>query len=112
MLAEERPRAPFRVTIDALSTFGGGRPRALLARVVPTPELTKLQADQERLMRRVGLEPESRKYTPHVTLARNAAQAFPPEASPPIRWEAREFVLVWSRLSHPAQYEVLGRYGG
>ncbi len=70
MLAEERPRAPFRVTIDALSTFGGGRPRALLARVVPTPELTKLQADQERLMRRVGLEPESRKYTPHVTLAR------------------------------------------
>ncbi len=70
MLAEDRPRAPFRVTIDALSTFGGGRPRALLARIAPTPELTKLQADQERLMRRVGLEPESRKYTPHVTLAR------------------------------------------
>ena len=69
-LAEDRPRAPFRVTIDALSTFGGGRPRALLARVAPTPELTKLQADQERLMRRVGLEPETRKYTPHVTLAR------------------------------------------
>ncbi|NNM71039.1 RNA 2',3'-cyclic phosphodiesterase [Enterovirga aerilata] len=70
MLAEERPRAPIRITLDALSTFGGSRPRALLARVAPTPELTKLQADQERLMRRVGLEPESRKYTPHVTLAR------------------------------------------
>jgi 2'-5' RNA ligase len=70
MLAEERPRAPLRIIIDALSTFGGARPRALLARVVPTPELTKLQADQERLMRRVGLDPEPRKYTPHVTLAR------------------------------------------
>jgi 2'-5' RNA ligase len=71
MLAEEeKVRAPLRITIDALSTFGGGRPRALLARVVPTSELAKLQADQERLMRRVGLEPESRKYTPHVTLAR------------------------------------------
>jgi 2'-5' RNA ligase len=70
MLADERPRAPIRITIDALSTFGGGRPRALLARVAPTAELSKLQADQERLMRRVGLEPEVRKYTPHVTLAR------------------------------------------
>ena len=29
-----------------------------------------LQAEHERLMQRVGLEPEGRKYTPHVTLAR------------------------------------------
>jgi 2'-5' RNA ligase len=70
MLADERPRAPLTVTIDALSTFGGSRPRALLARVVPTPELTRLQAAQEGLVRRVGLEPETRKFTPHVTLAR------------------------------------------
>lgn len=70
MLAEERPRGALSVTIDALSAFGGARPRALIARVAPTPELTRLQAEQERLMRRVGLEPEARKYTPHVTLAR------------------------------------------
>jgi 2'-5' RNA ligase len=30
----------------------------------------ELQAEQERLMQRAGLEPEGRKYTPHVTLAR------------------------------------------
>jgi 2'-5' RNA ligase len=29
-----------------------------------------LQAEHERLLQRVGLEPEGRKYTPHVTLAR------------------------------------------
>jgi 2'-5' RNA ligase len=29
-----------------------------------------LQAEHERLMQRVGLEPEGRKFTPHVTLAR------------------------------------------
>lgn len=69
-LAEERPRAPLRLALDALDAFGGGRPRALIARVVPTPELARLQSDQERLMRRIGLEPETRKYTPHVTLAR------------------------------------------
>jgi 2'-5' RNA ligase len=30
----------------------------------------ELQAEHERLMQRVGLEPEGRKFTPHVTLAR------------------------------------------
>ena len=29
-----------------------------------------LHAEHERLMQRLGLEPEGRKYTPHVTLAR------------------------------------------
>ena len=36
----------------------------------PTRQLLELQAEHERLMQRVGLEPEGRKYTPHVTLAR------------------------------------------
>ena len=34
------------------------------------PPLLELQAEHERLMQRVGLEPEGRKFTPHVTLAR------------------------------------------
>ena len=29
-----------------------------------------VQAEHERLMQRIGLEPEGRKYMPHVTLAR------------------------------------------
>jgi len=32
--------------------------------------LIEAQAEQERMMQRIGLEPEGRKYTPHVTLAR------------------------------------------
>ena len=32
--------------------------------------LVELQAEHERLMQRLGLEPEGRKFTPHVTLAR------------------------------------------
>lgn len=69
-LAESRARPALTVTLDALTAFGGSKPRALVARVVPTPELTRLQAEQERLMQRVGLDPEPRKYMPHVTLAR------------------------------------------
>ena len=69
-LDEVRARVPVTVAFDALATFGGARPRALFARVVPTPELARLQAEHEKLLRRVGIEPESRKFTPHVTLAR------------------------------------------
>jgi 2'-5' RNA ligase len=63
-------RPPVAVRFDGLSWFGGDRPRALVARVRPDPPLIELQADQERRMRRVGLPPETRKFTPHVTLAR------------------------------------------
>ena len=41
-----------------------------MATLGPVPALIELQAEHERLMQRVGLEPEGRKYTPHVTLAR------------------------------------------
>lgn len=69
-LAQSSRQAPIRITLDGLGSFGGDRPRAIFARVAPDPDLTRLQARQEKLMRDAGLEPESRKYTPHVTLAR------------------------------------------
>ena len=63
-------RGPFELRFDALSSFGGRRPRAVIAALAQTQALMDLQAEHERLMQRVGLEPEGRKYTPHVTLAR------------------------------------------
>jgi RNA 2',3'-cyclic 3'-phosphodiesterase len=63
-------RTPFELRFDALSSFGGRRPRAVIATLAQTTALMELQAEHERLMQRVGLEPEGRKYTPHVTLAR------------------------------------------
>ncbi len=53
-----------------LTSFGGRKPRAVVAAVSPVPPLMELQAEHERLLQRLGLEPEGRKYTPHVTLAR------------------------------------------
>ena len=61
---------PFEVTLDALGSFGGDKPRALFARAQPGKALTDLQADLERQMRRLGLPAEARKFVPHVTLAR------------------------------------------
>jgi 2'-5' RNA ligase len=63
-------RAPFTLRITGLSSFGGRKPRALIATVEPDAPLMDLQAEHERLMRRLGLAAEGRKFTPHVTLAR------------------------------------------
>ena len=63
-------RLSFELRLDGLTSFGGRKPRALVAAASPVAPLMELQAEHERLLQRLGLEPEGRKYTPHVTLAR------------------------------------------
>jgi RNA 2',3'-cyclic 3'-phosphodiesterase len=63
-------RRSFEVRFGALQAFGGRKPRAIVVTVEPVPALIELQAEHERLMQRLGLEPDGRKFTPHVTLAR------------------------------------------
>lgn len=67
---DEIRRPPAVVRFEGLSWFGGDKPRALVARIHADPALVELQAEHERRFRRIGLEPETRKFTPHVTLAR------------------------------------------
>jgi len=63
-------RRPFELRLDGLTSFGGRKPRAVVATAAPVAPLMELRAEHERLLQRLGLEPEGRKYTPHVTLAR------------------------------------------
>lgn len=60
----------FRIRLSHLGAFGGDKPRALYAGIENNAALQQLQAAQERVLRRVGLEPEGRKFVPHVSLAR------------------------------------------
>lgn len=62
---------PFAITIKGVGAFGHP-PHALWAGVEDQPAgaLAQLYANVESAMVREGLEPEHRKYTPHVTLAR------------------------------------------
>lgn len=69
LLAGIRRRA-FTLNIDGLGAFGGGKPRQVWARVPAAPELMALQSENEQLVQRAGLPAETRKFTPHVTLAR------------------------------------------
>jgi 2'-5' RNA ligase len=63
-------RSSFELLFDRLDQFGGRKPRAVFAAASANPPLLELQAEHERLLQRLGLPPESRKFSPHVTLAR------------------------------------------
>ena len=99
-------RPAFDLRIDGLDSFGGNRPRAVVAAVSAVAELVELQAEHERIMQRVGLEPD-RKYKPHVTLARlrdtssrqvaDFLSIRQPFSSPP--FSVSRFVLYSSRAS-------------
>ncbi len=60
----------FRLTIKGVGQFGGKNPSALWAGVEANEALMHLERKIESALQRVGLPAESRKYTPHVTLAR------------------------------------------
>ncbi|MGH6835766.1 MAG: RNA 2',3'-cyclic phosphodiesterase [Methylocella sp.] len=116
---EQIRRPPFTVTIEELSSFGGAKPRALVARAKPATPLVEFQAQQERLMRRIGVAPELRKFAPHVTLARLRAATSAAVAEYlsargyffSRRFEAKRFVLFSSRaLSGGGPYVVEAAY--
>ncbi|HEY0283359.1 MAG TPA: RNA 2',3'-cyclic phosphodiesterase [Rhizomicrobium sp.] len=60
----------FSLELKGVGAFGGKRPHALWAGVVPSEPLLHLQRKIESALQRIGLEAEGRKYTPHVSLAR------------------------------------------
>ena len=100
-------RKPFEVALQGLSSFGGKKPREVVASVVPSRPLMELQAELERLMQRFGLDPEGRKFVPHVTLARLRDASNQDVADylslrgyfPTRRFMASRFVLFSSRAS-------------
>ena len=64
-------RAPaFELELSGVGEFGGNNSRALWAGVRANGALVHLQKKVETALQRIGLEPETRKFSPHVTLAR------------------------------------------
>jgi 2'-5' RNA ligase len=60
----------FAVQLAGTGVFGGNRPHALWVGVERDPDLLALRDKIEQALIRVGLEPEGRRFAPHVTLAR------------------------------------------
>ncbi|MEW7009664.1 MULTISPECIES: RNA 2',3'-cyclic phosphodiesterase [unclassified Lentilitoribacter] len=61
----------FDLGLSGVNAFGSKRKvRSLWAGTNNPPEIFDLQAAIERICARIGIAPDSRKFTPHVTLAR------------------------------------------
>ncbi|HYD23270.1 MAG TPA: RNA 2',3'-cyclic phosphodiesterase [Croceibacterium sp.] len=114
---------PFELRIDGVGAFErrhwhGSRAHALWARVPPAEPLEALRQKVERACEAAGLGRETRRFTPHVTLARLGRSSGPIggwlsafnrlSAGP---WRVADFVLYESHLGHEgAHYEAVGVY--
>lgn len=63
-------RRPFTLYLSGVGSFGSKKPHSIWAGVHPSAELMALQGEINRICQRLGLAPDPRKFTPHVTLAR------------------------------------------
>lgn len=63
-------RPAFSMALSGVAAFGTRKPHSIYAGVEASPELCELQAEIERICRRLDVPADQRKFVPHVTLAR------------------------------------------
>ncbi|RKF23222.1 RNA 2',3'-cyclic phosphodiesterase [Altericroceibacterium spongiae] len=109
----------FPVAIDGVGHFERKKkPHTLWAGLSPSPDLLVLQRKVERVCQLVGLEPETRRFTPHITLARlnSATGPIAPFLANHARLQSPPFmvdhiILYESHLSrNGSMYEAVMRY--
>ena len=108
--------APFTLTVDGVGHFDrrtrfGTSTRALWAKVPHTGLLSELRMKVERACEDAGLGRETRRFTPHITLARLNRSSGPIggwlssfgdlRAGP---WDVTEFVLYESHLGRTGSF--------
>jgi 2'-5' RNA ligase len=106
------PVAPLGLRLEPAQVWPNG---VAVLRPLAHAGLDALHAQVVAALEGVGLALAERRWRPHVTLARRAQGARPPEGGAGIDWLAMGFALVWSRLPPQvprARYELLDWWGG
>ena len=108
-ILEQLPARPMRLAFDHASHF----PKLALAWAAlaqPSPALLDVRAACMQALAGQGLAPrfEHDRFTPHVTLARQAPPPAQAQAFAPIAWQAGELVLVES-LKSSGDYHIVAR---
>jgi 2'-5' RNA ligase len=102
------PISPFRLQLGVAQLWHNGI--AVLSPLSAPQELLDLHAALSGALPGVGLQPEARAYRPHVTMARRAGGAVPPESGPAIDWAIDHYALVKSKNGDGSGYTVLREY--
>lgn len=111
---------PFELRLKGAGSFGKDEPHTLWLGLSESEPLRRLAADIERAVRRAGVKPETRKFTPHLTLAYlhgadvARVQAFESRyalfESPPWRVDRFGLYSSWLRKSQPSLYRQEAEY--
>lgn len=105
------PGEPFELRLDYLGGFPKARIQWLGCQQIP-PVLLKLVNTLQASLSACGYEPETRRYAPHVTLARKIKQPVFQVIETPICWQVEDFVLVESFSDKAGVgYRVLEKWG-
>ena len=102
------PFTPFALSLGVPKLWPHGI--AVLEPHEEPPELLELHANLSSALVALGLQPEARKYRPHVTLARRANGAAVPPESAPLIWQVGGYALVESKPGNGGGYTVLEEY--
>lgn len=113
--------APFALELSGVGMFGGDKPHAIWLGLQANPSLVALQKKCEQACRLVGLTPDPRTFTPHVTVCYLPRHQ---DLAPVIAfqqrhnlfkapsWTADRFYLYASRTHGPgpSQYSIVAEY--
>lgn len=100
------PVQPMELVLDSSRTWDH-------IAVVQPAEHAGLRALQQHIghaVRQLGIPTDRRRFTPHITIAREAASAAYPMRMPPIIWRATKFLLIRSFTKPFFKHEVLASY--
>jgi len=102
------PFSPFSLSLGVPKLWPHGI--AVLEPHEEPAELLELHARLSSALVALGLQPEARKYRPHVTLARRANEAVVPPEAEPLVWQVGGYALVESQPGNGGGYTVLEHY--
>ena len=112
--------APFRISLDHSGAFPNvSRAKVLwISGETGSEELKNLAAQAEQIAVSCGLAPESRKFSPHLTIARTRVEGNIPDDliramkdTPVFSWQCSEFVLMQSQLTPRGPiYTIVKKY--
>lgn len=102
------PFTPFELTFGAPKLWHNGI--AVLEPSSEPSELLELHANLAAALVALGMQPEARKYRPHVTFARRASGVVVPPEAAPLAWKIDGYALVESQPGNGGGYTVLDTY--
>lgn len=102
------PFQPFELVLDQPRLWMHGV--AVLCASESPAVLKRLIEQLGHALTMFDVAPDKRPYVPHVTLARHAEAAIPPQLCQPVLWQLRSFALVVSTGARDPRYQVIRQY--